>query len=250
MMFQIKEVDKSRAIRLLMNNHYRKTIPVLNKVFLGGFINDELKAVMTLGWGTRPKETIEKIFIDVKVNEYWEIGRMALDNSLPKNSETQFIGQCIKYIRKNYPLIKVLFTWADGMLGKTGIIYQASNFYYAGFIWTDIYFDMNGEAIHPRTTNKIGGRKSMTTDKYFHYQGKQFKYVYFINRKEGKSLLKESKVDLSKEYPTIEDISWKVNINGKYVPTKEPPNYNPFALGFSDNAKRNNFIKQQTELIF
>jgi len=98
---EIKEIHKDRAIRLLMKNHYRKTIPVLNKVFLGGFINGELKAVMTLGWGTRPKETIKKIFPNLDVKDYYEIGRMALDNDLPKNSESIFISKCIKYIRNN-----------------------------------------------------------------------------------------------------------------------------------------------------
>ena len=35
--------------------------------------------------------------------------------------------------------IKVLFTWADGMLGKCGYVYQASNFMYVGKSESDIY---------------------------------------------------------------------------------------------------------------
>lgn len=248
MNFEIAEVERERAIRILMKNHYRKTIPVLNKVFLGGFLNGELRAVMTLGWGTRPKHTIKKLFEELDTKDYFEIGRMALDNSLPKNSETQFIGKCIHYIRANYLNIKVLFTWADGMLGKVGTIYQASNFYYTGFIWTDLYFDFNGEAIHPRTTNKIGGRTAMDSTKYNHYLGKQFRYVYFINRQSQKNLMQNCKVEISKEYPTKEDLEWKQHIGGKYVITDTPPIYNPNSKGFSDNAKKNAEILKQREL--
>ena len=33
--------------------------------------------------------------------------------------------------------LKYLFTWADGLVGKAGYVYQAFNFLYGGYIWTD-----------------------------------------------------------------------------------------------------------------
>jgi hypothetical protein len=41
-----------------------------------------------------------------------------MDEDMPRNSESQMISLLIKRLRKNIPKLKVLFTWADGMMGK------------------------------------------------------------------------------------------------------------------------------------
>ena len=76
-----------------------------------------------------------------------------MTDSMPKNSESQMLKAAIKWIKNNIP-IKVLFTWADGMLGKCGYVYQASNFMYAGKSNSDIYL-FDGYKIHPRQTRDL-----------------------------------------------------------------------------------------------
>jgi hypothetical protein len=58
------------------------------------------------------------LFEDVEVDEYLEIGRMCMDDDMPRNSESQMISLLVKRLKKNTPKLKVLFTWADGMMGK------------------------------------------------------------------------------------------------------------------------------------
>ena len=131
--FDIKEISKEAALEMIQKYHYSNTLPKLNKHFLGFFLGEVLVGVVTLGWGTRPRHTIKRIFPSLDTKDYLEIGRMCMTEEMPRNSESQMLSQLVKWIRRNIPELKVLFTWADGMLGKVGYVYQASNFIYAGY---------------------------------------------------------------------------------------------------------------------
>jgi hypothetical protein len=234
----IKEIYKNEALSMIQKHHYSNILPKLNKYFLGFYLNDELVGVVTLGWGTRPLHTIKKIFPSLETKDYLEIGRMCMTDDMPKNSESQMLSQLIKWIKINLPNIKVLFTWADGMLGKVGYVYQASNFLYAGFSITDFYMK-DGIKLHPRQMksmlipegqkdNRITVRPTIeqcNTLNISHYRGKQFKYIYFIcDNKTRKQLKSECLYDLSINYPKENDLSWKKkNYNGKWIECEKPP---------------------------
>ena len=130
--FLIKEISRQQALEMICKYHYSNTLPQLNKHFLGFYLGDDLVGVITLGWGTRPRHTIQKLFPSLDTCDYFEIGRMAMTDEMPRNSESQMLSQCVKWLKKYHPEIKILFTWADGMLGKVGYVYQASNFIYTG----------------------------------------------------------------------------------------------------------------------
>lgn len=235
--FIIKEISKEQALDMIRKYHYSNTLPRLNKHFIGFYLDDNLVGVVTLGWGTRPKHTIQKLFPSLDTKDYFEIGRMCMTEEMPRNSESQMLSQLIQYIKNNFKEIKVLFTWADGMLGKAGYVYQASNFLYAGYSETDIYLK-DGVKIHPRQTKSIFGvkgdkRKSIRPklNQMFicnieHYRGRQFRYVKFICSKTiKKKLMKECLEDLNLNYPKEKDLSWKKqDLNTKkWVMTGKPP---------------------------
>jgi len=58
------------------------------------------------------------MFPSLDTKDYLEIGRMCMKDEMPRNSESQMLSQLVKWMKKNLPEIKVLFTWADGMVGK------------------------------------------------------------------------------------------------------------------------------------
>lgn len=222
---QIQEIDKKSAEEFIKKFHYSATMPRINKLFIGGYIGEDLIGVMTCGWGTQPKATIKKLFPSLDTKDYWEIGKFCMDDIMPKNSESNFLSKCIKHLKKYHKQIKVLYTWSDGMLGKPGYIYQSSNFLYGGFIWTDSFFTEQGERIHPRSCRelleenaKIIGRKKlcwMTAEferlkKIDRFKGNQLRYCYFLcSRGEKKKLIKESGFNWSTNYPLKEDLKWK-----------------------------------------
>ncbi len=131
-------------------------MPKLTKHWLGVYKGEDLVGVITLGWGTKPMHTIQKIVSkDLGSRDYYEIGKMCMLDSEPRNSETQMLSQVVKWIKQNQPQVSFLYTLADGIMGKCGYVYQAANFYYGGEYWTDSYMSSKGEKVHPRTTRQL-----------------------------------------------------------------------------------------------
>lgn len=217
----IKQITETEALEVVFDNHYSKIMPRLTKYYLGGFIDDVLVGVITLGWGVRPVHTIKLLFPSLDRCDYFEIGKMCMREDMPRNSESVFLSRTIAWIRANTNA-KILFTWADGILGKPGYVYQAANFLYGGFIWTDLYIADTGEKVHPRTSqsmtrdddSKYGRRPKLAELRqkgWNHYRGKQFRYIYFLcDKRTRKDLLKESEVDWNLPYPKDADLEWKI----------------------------------------
>ena len=60
-----------------------------------------------------------------------------------RNSESQMLRHSVRWLKENTD-IKYLFTWADGIVGKSWLCYQGSNFFFGGFS-TMIRHLRNGE---------------------------------------------------------------------------------------------------------
>lgn len=233
--YEVKEISKDIALDMIHKYHYSNTLPKLNKHFVGFYLDGTLVGVITLGWGTQPEYTIKKIFPSLSTKDYYEIGRMCMTEEMPRNSESQMISQLISWLKATEPAVKVLFTWADGMLGKCGYVYQACSFYYAGYYLTDIYLK-DGVKIHPRQTRAFFRKgkddkrltvrptpEQMEWHGIKHYKGKQYKYLFFLcNKAEKKRLMKESKVKLSFDYPKESDLLWKTMKDGKWIESGMP----------------------------
>jgi len=224
--FDVREIDKVLAIDFVQARHYSKVMPRLTKHYLGIYDREVLAGVLTLGWGTQPLQTIRKLFPTLVTQDYYEIGKMCMDEVYPHNSETQMLSAVMKWIKLNCHDQKLLYTWADGIVGKAGYVYQAFNFLYGGYIWTDIYIGADGEKIHPRSSKELLrenaewlGRDKlfwMTPDFLQHkgiqrIKGKQFRYVLPLSKIYNK-LLKESTVEWTRNYPKDTDLQWKKQI--------------------------------------
>lgn len=236
--FDVMEISREDALGMIRKYHYSNTLPRLNKYFVGFFLEGKLVGVVTLGWGTRPRHTIQTIFPSLDTKDYLEIGRMCMTDEMPRNSESQMLSQLVKWIKQNVPEVKVLFTWADGMLGKVGYVYQASNFIYAGYSGGEMYMK-DGVKIHVRQMKSIlvpeGKKDARITVRptmeqmkklgIFHFRGKQYRYFYFTcGKREKKRLLDECQVELNLTRPKEIDLSWKVKDmkTGKWVNCDRP----------------------------
>ncbi len=98
--YEIREISREQATDLVQENHYSPVMPTLTKHWLGVFRDNQLVGVTTLGWGTQPKHTIQKVVSkELDSKDYYEIGKMCLLESEMKNSETQMISQVIEWLR-------------------------------------------------------------------------------------------------------------------------------------------------------
>jgi hypothetical protein len=231
----LKSLNKYTAAEFVALRHYSAVMPKLTKHYLGCFLQNELVGVITFGWGTRPKHTIQKLFPQLNTEDYFEIGKMCMDDKMPKNSESQLLSLSIKWLKKNTK-IKYLYTWADGLVGKPGYVYQSANFLYGGFSITDTYVTEQGEKVHPRTmqghipntkNRKYGMRpnpKQLIQLKLSRVKGKQFRYIYPMTKKDRKQL-KKSTVQWSLNYPKEKDLIWYIKKPGEteYKETNKIP---------------------------
>jgi hypothetical protein len=218
-------------------HHYSQVMPRLTKVCYGGFKSGTLVAAVSFGWGSRPKHTIKKLFPTLDTKDYLEIGKMCLTDEEPKNTESYFLAIVIRLVKKKFP-IKLVFTWADGMWGKPGYVYQASNFQYGGFIWTDVYIDSNGSRFHPLQLQSERRKRGLSTELrtqrpkqeemdergWTRYFGKQFRYIRFVcSNKEKQELINSSLFNWNSVYPKHKDLQWKKQIaKGKHTFCEQP----------------------------
>ncbi len=230
--FEIRDISRRESLALIRAYHYSDTLPKINRHYLGCFLDGQLVGTLTLGLGTRPRHTIKCLFPSLDTSDYYEIGRMCMTDDMPRNSESQMLSDVIKWMRANEPNVKVLFTWADGIMGKPGYVYQASSFLYAGCIESEIYL-RDGVKLHPR------GMKSLLVDDpksdpritvrptlaqmrelgIEHYKGMQYRYVRFTcGKRERRRLMRECRIPLGGGYPKTPDLRWrhKNTVTGKW----------------------------------
>lgn len=219
----IREVSKEDALRMVRAYHYSDTLPKINRHFLGCFLGGEMVGVVTLGLGTRPRHTIQCLWPDLGSGDYLEIGRMCMTEDMPRNSESQMLSVVASWVKTNVPTCKVLFTWADGIMGKPGYVYQSCSYWYAGFIESEIY-ERGGVKLHvrgmkpllvedPKTDRRKTVRPTLEQMRdlgIHHYKGRQFRYLKFLcGRREARRLWKSCLVPLTHDYPKAADLSWR-----------------------------------------
>ena len=60
--FSITKIDKHLAVDFVRRYHYSPVMPAITNYHLGFLLDDVLKGVLTLGYGTRPRHTFNKLF--------------------------------------------------------------------------------------------------------------------------------------------------------------------------------------------
>lgn len=216
-------IGRAHAYSFVQTHHYSQVLPRLTKVCLAS--EDEhgkLAAVATIGWGVRPVHTIAKAFPGLGTADYYELGKLCLRDDIPPNSESWFLSRVIRWLKAKTTAV-LFWTWADGILGKPGYIYQAANFYYGGFITTEVYLDASGTKVHPRTmqglSQEVGTGKRMSRARhvtesmgYQKWWGRQFRYVYpLCNKREWTRLQATSPFIWERgHYPKDADCVWEL----------------------------------------
>jgi hypothetical protein len=102
-------------------------------------VDDKIVGVLTVGkpcsWSATCGVIGEK-YADLRnpasrSKDVYELNRLWLSDALPPNMESQFIGWCLRQLRKINPRL-ILISYADGAQGHVGYVYQATNWIYAG----------------------------------------------------------------------------------------------------------------------
>ena len=260
----IKEISKTTAVNFIHSYHYSKILPRLTKYYLGFFEEERLVGVVTLGWGTQPKATIKKIFYkhpEITTKDYFEIGKMCF---LPEKNGDNFgslaMKELISWSKKNLPSVKFIYTMADGIMGKCGYVYQASNFIYLGHFKTSVYMDkQTGEKIHPRSSKQLCKENAAFSNKekifwlehdfcehkgISRIRGLMFRYIYPLDKKSRKIIFKYDEYK-SNLYPKDKDLVFEERVDkGKYNFITQPQ-FNMDVFNYNYQKHGNNKLAEK-----
>jgi hypothetical protein len=214
---ELRPITKRQAKEFVALHHYARTTPSTVVTAYGLFVGEKMTGVALWGYGVRPVHTVRKLFPSLSTGDYLELNRFCLLDEMPRNSETQFLKLCVSRIREEFPRVRVLLSWADGLRGKPGYVYQAANWLYGGFIKSDFYFAGDGEVVHPRLLITRYGTRSVWQELGLsHAWGLQFRYCLFVcSNGERKRLLRESSFGWANNYPKHADLRFWIQKAGE-----------------------------------
>jgi hypothetical protein len=193
--FYIKEISWDMASGIIIKNHYSHKTDSMphNKINLGIYINDKLLGVLQYGYAMNPA-SCSSIVKNTLIDEYLELNRMWIDDIAGKNSESKSLSYAIKYIKKKYPKIKWIQSFADERCNCLGIVYQASNFNFYGHHFTSFY-EIDGEIYHEARLNNTKRiihkwiKQKIDNGNAIKKTHRQFRYIYFIDKRCKKDCL-------------------------------------------------------------
>jgi hypothetical protein len=187
----VKSISSTDANRIVKKFHYSGKVVNNSQVHLGVFLDGKCGGAMQFG-PSLDKRKIQGLVSGTLWNEFIELNRMAFADWLPRNSESRAIGYAMRWIKKTYPFIKWVVSFADGTQCGDGTIYRAS-----GFVLTSVKencgtWNMSdgevvnvvtyGKAQHARNNNGSAGSvtllKKLGATKAVGYQ---LRYIYFID---------------------------------------------------------------------
>ncbi len=186
-------IDRNLANELIRRHHYSRKVVVTSVLHLGIFGEGRLQGVLQFGFAMNVM-SMAKIVAGTKVDEYLELNRMWLCDSLPRNSESRAIAYAMTLIRAVRPKIGWVQSFADDRCKRQGVVYQASNFLYCGE-HTSPFWELDGEFYHnihmTRRTNPgpRGIHLQANRHRAVRHLYRQFRYIYFLKAHFRKRLL-------------------------------------------------------------
>jgi len=201
--FYVKEINRDVAIKTIIENHYSKKVYNGTYINLGVFVNDKLLGVLQYGYAMNPA-SCGSVVESTSMDEYLELNRMWLSDEIEsKYPESRAISYSIKYIKRKFPKIKWIQSFADERCGGFGIVYQACSFNYFGE-HSSTFWELDSVVYHntsmtvskksQRYKNNVGGCQylQINKEKATQHDLRQFRYIKFINQKwKKKCFLKE-----------------------------------------------------------
>ena len=163
--------------------------------------------------GRSAAESISKL---ISVYEVFELTRLFIHDGYGRNIESYSISKALDLIKRDFPKIKAIISYADGEQGHKGTIYQACNFYYQGNSSLALMPNYSVSLVGPpyqwvqsRTISSTYGshnvehlKKKIGHTFWRKKESSKHRYVYLLGNKiERKKILKNLKHPFNIEYP-------------------------------------------------
>lgn len=195
---QIKLIDAASSRQVVKRFHYSGKCTQNSQIHFGVFLNGNLEGALQFGPSIDKRRMATNLGIGF--NDSLELNRMALSDACPKNSESRALGICLRMLKKQYPHLKVIVSFADACQCGDGTIYRASGFKLHSFKKNNSLLDAgNGEISFNHGTKKhtkknivakksldnkigVGGKVQSSILKLKPIEGYQMKYLFFFDK--------------------------------------------------------------------
>ncbi|MGL5051214.1 MAG: hypothetical protein ACRC6E_11415 [Fusobacteriaceae bacterium] len=190
----IKQIDTKLAEDFILNKHYAQRKPSVSWCF-GLYSLDLLIGILTVG---KPaSNSLCKGVCGIEVSsKVYELNRLVIDENLPPNTLSFFVGKCLKLLKKEDI---ILVSYSDMAMKHHGFIYQATNWIYTGKTVerTDKYVELGKHSRH-------------YTDEFNHlrvYRSSKHRYIYFTGK--SKKMFLEKLNYKIQDYPKGDNKKYK-----------------------------------------
>ena len=148
--YKVKKIGCETAKKYIIEHHYSHGCHNSPSPCYALYDNDYM--IGCLMFATPCSENVRASIFGAKYKDnVIELHRLHILDVTPKNTESWFIGQCIKLLLTDRPQTWAIISFSDTTQGHEGTIYKATNFYNCGQTGKKIfYLDENGRLHHPR----------------------------------------------------------------------------------------------------
>ncbi len=214
----VKPISAQDANRIIRALHYSGKVVNNSQLHLGVFIGDRCGGAMQFG-PSLDKRKIIGLVKGTLWNEFLELNRCAFADWLPRNGESRSIGYAMRFIKKTYPWMKWVISFADGTQCGDGTIYRASGFVLTGIkvnhqIWEapsgDVFNDTSvrpgiGGAKERERPARVFSRTSLTDGRSKQQQQQQAVGILSGTTTKGKHILNSGASSMK----AFADAGWK-----------------------------------------
>ena len=197
----VDPIDTKAALDIVIKNHYLHRAAPCSKAFgifeRGGFFGGILKGVVCYGVPAY-NPILKSLCGKEELNNIYELTRLWIDDSVPKNGESFLISNSLKLLDK-----EIVISYADSAYDHLGIVYQSSNWHYIGMNKRHASdLAIKGLDLHPASiTDKFRGYKNrleklieMFGEENIYRRERSLKYRYVTfstNKRRRKELMRK-----------------------------------------------------------
>ena len=191
--YYIEQISYQQAMDLVVAHHYLHRKAPCSIAFGLFHKDDQLNCLGVVCYGVSPSSTLLKGVCGVEEwQNVYELTRLWVDDSVPKNGESFLIGNTLRLLDK-----EIIVSFADTSANLVGYVYQATNWFYTGLSAKFRDPKVRGlEHQHHATyanglSNKEVIEKFGVENVYFVDRPRKHRYVFFnASKSRRKQLLK------------------------------------------------------------
>ena len=193
--FTVEEIPRKSVVKFIEKHHYSHNVNGVQSLYHYGLFREgnfgipKMIGAMMYAHPSMPATAAK--YNPINHDKFLELRRLVCIDDTPKNTESYFIGQSFKLLKRDTDM-EVIVSFADQHHGHTGVIYKATNFDYLGETGKGRILMVDGKEMHSRSLNQLDrpygrelNRRYKAGDENIFWKNTEPKhiYVYYLNKR-------------------------------------------------------------------